>query len=77
MREIVLYPGESVTIGDTVIKAAHGPGQPQFIPTVFPVVPERTEHHPAQQLPSTPFNPYDPFAPGRFVCAALVSEIGE
>lgn len=78
MREIVLYPGESVTIGDTVIKAAHGPAQSHFIPTVFPVIPE----HAQPQPPSSPINPYDAVAPVKISCATnirpcvpLVSEI--
>ncbi|OWT61999.1 hypothetical protein [Candidimonas nitroreducens] len=69
-RLITLYPGESITIGDTTIKAAHPPGQ--FInpaPTAADMAQQideamkraRIDHAPApqmpQEVPGTPINP--------------------
>lgn len=60
MREITLFPGESITIDDTIIKAVQRGGQ--FIGTPFVVPKTGTPAHP-QELPSTPIQPCDPPSP--------------
>lgn len=63
MREITLYPGESITIGDTTIKAAHRGGDLGSLlrPSAH------VEHPPApqmpQQIPGTAIEPGQPRYP--------------
>lgn len=59
MREITLFPGESITIGDTIIKAVQRGGQ--FIATPFPI-PEAPVR--PQELPSAPAQPGQPWKIG-------------
>ena len=58
MREVTLFPGESITIGDTVVRAVHR-GQQIATPFPIPEAPVRP-----QELPSAPAQPGQPWKIG-------------
>jgi hypothetical protein len=63
MREIVLYPGESITIGDTIVRTEHRSGQfinPRKTLPVLPTIPEFPKEVPGTPAPTYPGWPVIP-----------------